>query len=165
MLHVSTDQLRMFEENLGIRKPRQPSGKPRQKRRKEELPENILEEQIRSLLAVRGWIVTRNQVGLYLPYRVAMQKPEEIARAHPVRIGETGTADWRAERAIPGEQHVAQLFYYECKAPGRKPKPDQLRWLERRRAAGIPAEWFDAFDGDFGDGHEFLPWYRRTWGE
>jgi hypothetical protein len=143
--------------------------KPRVKKPKDQLPENMLEAQIRGLLAVKGWTCTRNHVGTYAPYRVLMSLKEktmtfEQAMRNILRIGEKGQADWRAERIvrIQGLSAGAQIFFWEAKAPHAKPSPDQKTWIAKQRALGWEVEWFDDFD--FGGPHSFIDWYRARFG-
>lgn len=126
---------------------------PRTAREKALMPENQLERQCCDWLRVHGWTVTRQQSGAF---RVA---GDNDAPDRWVRIGELGTADWRMEKAIGTYQHAAPLHwlaYFELKAPGKKPRPSQLLWLDRRQATGTPARWFDSFDA-------FKAWCRKTW--
>lgn len=136
--------------------------KPRTQRRRELLPENILESQIKGFLESRGWLLIRQQVGTFVPYRMLAGKEQINVRAvHPVRIGEKGAADWIAVR--PAGRGRAEFFFFECKAGGKKPKPEQREWLEKRAAVGLLAAWFDDFSSDWDT--SFLPWYRARFGE
>ena len=134
------------------RKPRVPG----QRKRREHLPENQLSGQIKGVLEAHGWTVTRQQSGLFT-------RPYETERVHLIRIGEKGRSDWRAERPIPGKPGLVELFYYETKASGKKPRPEQRLWLEKRAACGFLAAWFDDFEGEWDT--SFLPWYRARFGE
>jgi hypothetical protein len=70
---------------------------------------------------------------LFVPYRIVKQvQTGQItlgtAAHNVVRIGEEGAADWWSARPIipPGGRALAglhpwQAYYWECKAPGRKP--------------------------------------------
>jgi hypothetical protein len=144
MIRFSESQARLF--TTAKRGP----AAPRVRRKKEELPENIVVSQISGFLRAHGWTVTRQQSGLFTR---RMGEQEGM-----VRIGEKGTSDWRSERRVSGLLHW--LFYWEAKAPGRKPNPLQLAWIERRMATGTPADWFDGFDSGR---KPFLPWYRRMY--
>lgn len=127
------------------------------RKRREDLPENILSTQIRMFLESRGWTVTRQQSGLFT-------RPYETERVNLVRIGQKGRADWRACRPLRGSGPAAvQQFEYETKAPGKKPRPEQRLYLERLVACGFLAAWFDDFDSDWDTA--FLPWYRARFGE
>jgi hypothetical protein len=69
-----------------------------------------------------------------------------------VRVGEQGTSDWLSLRpiipvggsALDGP-HPWQGFFWEAKAPGRRPTEAQLAWLDRHRRTGIEAWWFNQF--------------------
>jgi hypothetical protein len=69
-----------------------------------------------------------------------------------VRIGEEGAADWWSARpvipvggrALDGP-HPWAGFFWEAKAPGKRPNPAQLEWLDGRRHVGIEAWWFNQF--------------------
>ena len=101
----------------------------------------------------------RQQSGLF-------NRPGMERSGHCIRIGEKGCADWRAERPIiPAGKRVSscaafpcEVMYLEFKAPGKKPKREQILWLERRQLTGIAAGWFDAL-------HYFLPWYYRRFAD
>jgi hypothetical protein len=36
-------------------------------------------------------------------------------------------------------------FFWECKAPGKRPTAAHLEWLEKRRRCGYEATWFNQF--------------------
>jgi hypothetical protein len=147
-------RVRMTAEQFALfHKTEAPSGprKAQVRRRKEDLPENQLEQQILDFLRVRGFRNIRQQVGTYTPYRVLMAISEgkmsvEQAKRNIIRIGTPGMADWLAIRPVEkhgkfGGTFVAfEIFYWEAKAPGKKPKPDQVEWLSSQRATGTPAE-------------------------
>ena len=168
MIRLSKVQLSLLERNLAGLAPEFTSA-----RRREELPENILERQICDFLAWRGFITTRQHVGLFVPYRVLKLAPEAIAR-NIVRIGETGAADWWSARPIilPGGRALDgpwpwQGFYWEAKAPGKRPSAAQLAWMARRRQVGLEAAWFDQFQAhdrpspacEPRDSHVFQVWF------
>lgn len=151
---MSAAQFALFQQPGAARKP----GQPRLKRRPEDLPENQLTRQVCDFLRAKGWTVTRQQSGLFC-------RPFDPASR--IRIGEPGCSDWRAERPVipTGARRGSlaqyhQLFYFELKAPGKKPRPDQLAWLRAREATGTLARWFDAFNG--GRSSDFVAWYRAT---
>lgn len=155
-----------------LEQPARGAPKPRVKKRKDELPENVLEGQIKGLLGARGWTCHRNHVGTFIPTGMIMRALEsgipltkEVLFRSLVRIGEKGIPDWRAERMVPVSDLPAtvQLFYWEAKAPHKKPSPDQKLWMEGRRALGWLVEWFDDFD--FGGSHSFIAWYKERFGE
>jgi hypothetical protein len=145
VIRVSPAQFSLLEANL-----RAGGTAPARGRRREDLPENVLERQICDFLAWRGFLSTRQHVGTFVPYRVLKQ----AARGDPsvIHIGETGAADWWSARPIipPGGRaldgpHSWQGFFWEGKAPGRRPTEAQLAWLERRRQVGFEATWFSQF--------------------
>jgi hypothetical protein len=72
MLRVTAAQLGLLEQNLrsGAQAPARAQREPR---RKEDLPENVLEAQIRDFLAWRGYVNVRQHVGTFVPYRVVKQ--------------------------------------------------------------------------------------------
>jgi len=169
--------LRMSQAQFGLFQEQQRKGggagpkegqprQPRQRRRKDDLPENILEGQIKGFLESRGWILTRNHVGTFLPAGVVMRLIEsgtaltkEALFRCMVRIGQKGFPDWTATRPVPGQQYRRDCFEFEAKAPGKRPSPEQRLCLEKRAAVGLACVWFDDFDGDWDT--SFLPWYRE----
>ena len=159
MIHMSEAQASLFQQNVRRSFGKRPAGTPRVKKRKEDLPENIVTSQIKGFLETKGFLVIRQQSGLF-KQRWGAQKPAGDAPEPDgmVRIGEKGVSDWRAEKPLCDELHRHLLFYLEMKAPGKTPKPEQMLWLERRRATGTPADWFDGFD----TGRKpFIPWFRK----
>jgi hypothetical protein len=63
-----------------------------------------------------------------------------------VKIGEAGTADWWSARPIIAPSGRAldgpwpwQAFYWEAKAPSKKPTDVQLEWMATRRQCGFEA--------------------------
>lgn len=186
MIRVTREQAATLFDNLESASDRpapRKTGKPRVKRRKQDLPENQIESQIRGFLASRNWTVTRNHVGSFIPTGVVMRLLEsgqpltkEILFRSIVRVGEKGDPDWRAERVVTVPGHVVgmekvpylmgtvQLMLIECKAPGRKPSPEQRKRIEDLQALGWVAEYFDDFD-EFPGPHSFCSWYRDRYGE
>ena len=148
------------------------AGKPRAattrlagpRKRREELPENILEEQIKGFLEVRGWVLLRQHVRTVVDWhQLAGKDVVKVATLHPSRIGEKGASDWVAVRPAEGQPRgFVQLFYFETKAPGKKPNPHQRLYLEKRAACGFLAAWFDDFEGAWDT--SFVPWYRARFG-
>ena len=57
----------------------------------------------------------------------------------PQHTNPTGYPDWLFTKA--GELP----WYAEIKAPGEKPTPLQVAWLERLRKDGFDADWYDGF--------------------
>ena len=137
------------------------TGSSRATRRREDLPENQLEKQICDFLRIRRWQVRRNHVGLFVPYRVAMElmagrKPAgHVYKLTPIRINEPGTADWFAVRCGPKQR--VEFFWFECKASGKPPTVKQVRWLWDQNLMALFAEWFDGFEGEAA--HDFVRWY------
>jgi hypothetical protein len=126
-------------------------------RRREDQPENQLERQVIDFLGWRGFISVRQHVGLFVPFRVVKQLQHgeitfEQAMRNIVRIGAEGAADWWSARPIiPPGGHAQDGpwpwagFYWEAKAPGKRPSDAQLAWLEKRRQVGLEAAWFNQF--------------------
>jgi hypothetical protein len=138
---------------LGKRKPRA-KGAHRIKKRKEDLPENQLEKQCLDFLRIRGWIVDRQQSGLF-----------RAPWGGYVRVGEKGCFDWIALRPFrlltkPEDKAMtlSDVLYLELKAPGKKPNVHQLAWARRRRVAGFLCICFAEFS-------DFTNWYRGRFGE
>jgi hypothetical protein len=38
-----------------------------------------------------------------------------------------------------------QGFFWEAKAPGKRPSPAQIEWMDKRRQSGIEAVWLNEF--------------------
>ena len=158
VLRVTERQFSLLKQQL--RRDRDPADapdQPRAHRRRKDLPENQLEGRIASFLGYRGFITVRQHVGTFVPYRVLRQvmrgqvSLDEAAR-DIVRIGEQGAADWWSARPVipPGSRaldgpHPWAGFFWEAKAPGRRPTEAQLAWLDRRRQVGLEAAWFNRF--------------------
>lgn len=132
-------------------------------------------EQIRDFLAWRGFISVRQHVGVFVPYRILRQSPASAAR-NIVRIGEEGAADWWSARPIiaPGGRACDgpwpwKAFFWEAKAPGRRPTAAQLAWIDRCRQLGFEATWFNQFQAqdrpspavESRESHVFEVWF---WG-
>lgn len=106
-------------------------------------------------LRAEGWRVERLQSGLF-------RQPGKNGKR--VRIGEPGRADYFAVR-VPSRgpyEDLIQFFYFEVKAPRKKPTAKQQRWLEDRRRERFLAVWFDSFDRPQNGFAEFLTWYQET---
>lgn len=157
MVWVSEAQYSLLQQQAkAAGKPmlREPEAR-RSPRRVEDLPENQLEAQITDYLRAHGWTCTRQHVGTAYR-RMSTQVMFTIPK---------GPADWRAERAIvpkgqrTGENtcFACELFYFETKAPGKKPERHQTLWALQRQLTGITATWFDSYD-------VFVRWYRRRYG-
>lgn len=144
-----------------------PQRPPRPKKRREDLPENQVEAQIVDFLRAKGWHVTRQQVGTYVPYRVlAEARSGKTPNVIPIRIGEKGMCDWKASRALfrdaiydAAKVLVSRYeFEFEVKAPGRRPNPDQLEYIRRAIALKRNAFWWSSYDA-------FREAYRNLTGE
>lgn len=155
MIRMTERQFEMFRKPGAKRSARTP--KPR-----ESLPENIVKNQVLDFLSCRNWQVTRNHVGTFVPYRcfAALLNAGKQSR-EVISIGRKGDLDWVAMRPVPAGYLRAQkicvlqqMFYFETKAPGRKPSPEQQRMIERHHAAGHNATWFDSLE-------MFVEWYTR----
>ncbi len=112
-------------------------------KRKSDLPENQVAGTIVDYLRWRGWHVVRQQSGLF-------SRPGAKGR---VRVGEVGASDWYAVRPLKGTG-TSEFFYFETKATGKKPTPEQTAWIEQRKKSGIEVEWFDSFES-------FEEWYTE----
>jgi hypothetical protein len=153
-VRASKTQLELLERNLA--RNDEASVIPASRRR-EDMPENVLERQIVDFLAWCGFMSIRQHVGTFLPFRVVKQLQAgqitfEQALRNMVRIGEVGAADWWSARPIipPGGRaldgpHPWAAFSWEAKAPGKRPTDAQLAWIDRRRQVGLEAAWFNQF--------------------
>lgn len=152
----------MFGANLAGRPAASPTRAPRQKKRREELPENIVESQILGFLRARGWIMRRNHVGKHVPlgWLLGMLERGPLTREMLFRavvdVGERNAADWSGHRTISDGHH--QILHVEVKALGQRPKPEQEEWLRDRVALQEPACWADSLEA-------FMAWYRGVFGE
>lgn len=172
MIRVSRAQLSLLEQNLAGQAP----AVIKAGRRRQDLPENMLEKQICDFLAWRGFTSTRQHVGTFVPYRLVrqIQAAPEAAVRNIVRIGEVGAADWWSVRPIiaPGGRALDGPwpwagFFWEAKAPGKRPTEVQLSWMQKRRQVGLTSQWFDQFQaGDREtpaveprDSHVFAIWF------
>lgn len=180
MITMSESQFDLFQRGMATRKGatanygRRTDGSvpaPRVARRfdkkaHDSKPENIVDKQIKDFLAATGWIVTRNHVGTFVPYRVAKTVPLVINGWDVISINERGMPDRKAERVIPGRPGFVERFQYEVKASGNRPSRAQREWLWKHTRLGELAEWFDAYkDEGFDDKrHSFLTWYWYHFG-
>lgn len=145
------------------------SGTPRQKKPRAALPENQLESQVVSFLQARRWFVEKVHVGVFVPWyslEAFWKRGQAIAKGMlaggtVTRLGKKGDPDYRAWRGR--QSGGVDLFLIECKAPGKKPEPDQIDRMRELRLTGAIVEWFDDFD--FGGPHSFLDFYRRTFAQ
>jgi hypothetical protein len=171
-IHISEKQAALwFNGDSKPKKGKKPpngGGSPRKRKKKSELPENKLETVIEGFLTARRWKIIRQHVGTYVPLGRIMSYLESEGGVVPkaavfrniVRIGSKGDPDWLAVRPKRGVRGVYELFFYEAKAPGEKPKPEQLQRLKELAAAGYTAAWFDNYDDGFDT--SFLPWYTAN---
>jgi hypothetical protein len=179
VIRVSPAQLSLLERNLAGARGDQAPAVITRRRRREDLPENVLEQQITDFLAWRGFSTLRLHVGTFVPYRVlkqalAHQLTPEAAARNIVRIGEEGMPDWWSAKPIipPGGRaqdgpHPWAGFFWEAKAPGKKPTEAQLEWIWRRRQVGIEAWWFNQYAAgerpspvcEPRDSHTFEVWF------
>lgn len=93
----------------------------------------------------QGWICRRQHVGLFM-----------TQQGTPIRLGEVGESDWRCIRPKGG--NYAEVFELEMKAPGKKPKPEQLEYMAKRRHQGLQATWASSLT-------MLKDWCRETYGE
>jgi hypothetical protein len=123
------------------------------------LTEAQFTRQIKDLLAFRGYVLIRNHVGKFVPYRVAMECLERLSRgiameavlrhlrANVIAEAEEGTADWVAVHPIK------RTIWIELKRPGEKPRPNQVHWLEYMiQVRQFLGGWWDSID-------EFRAWF------
>jgi hypothetical protein len=157
LIRASKAQLTLLEANLaGARGDQAPAVVPVRRRRQDQ-PENVLEKQILDFLGYRGFVSSRQHVGAFTPYRILRlvargQLSLDEASRNLVQINEKGASDWWSARPlIPtgGRAQDApwpwQGFFWECKAPNKRPTDAQLEWLAKRRQCGFEAVWFNAF--------------------
>jgi hypothetical protein len=157
VIRISESQLGLLEQNQAVARGDQAPAVVPVRRRREHLPENQLESQIQDFLSWHGFISIRQHVGTFLPLRIVRQLQAgqisfDQALRNVVRIGEEGAADWWSARPIipPGGRALDGPwpwagFFWEAKAPGKRPSPAQLEWISRRRQVGIEATWFNQF--------------------
>ncbi len=149
-LRLTPDQAALF---LG--KPKfgsKPERAPR-KKRKEDLPENQVEKQIRDFLLAHGWQVERQHVGTFVPFRVFAalrdaKSPADRERAmkysNVVRIGEKGKPDWSATLRLDRGLYLHMEF--EVKAPGKQLRTEQWEYIRRAQALKRNAFCWDSFN-------------------
>jgi hypothetical protein len=160
MIRITEQQARLLFGRKATKvngggEPEQKVRRPRLRKRREDLPENQAVRQIRDFLAVRGWLTIRQQVGTF-------RTMDAAGTFRFIRVGEKGAADWSAVLPARGEHRTAaHFFFFEVKARGKKPSTDQLFWMEKVRAMGFMADWFDGLsDGT----RPFAPWYAGVFG-
>jgi hypothetical protein len=114
------------------------------------LSEADVTKQVTDFLRFRGWTLIRLNSGLF--------NTKDGKRTY--QIGEKGQADWLALKAVPilsGVLPLANVIFLELKAPGKKPRADQQKWLEAKRRDGFHATWTDSLD-------RFIQWYQAGGG-
>ena len=107
--------------------------------------ESTIEAAIVQFLQQRGWIVDRNQVGLFY-----------TSDGRPCPVGRRGQCDWRAVRAR-GRGRVEYLEV-EVKRPGGKPSAPQREYMAIRTHQGIAVTWADSLE-------MFERWYRAHYND
>lgn len=81
-------------------------------------------EHMRSL----GYREKRNHVGLFY-----------TEHGTPIHMGKVGEPDWLFLK--PND-----VVYIEIKAPGKKPKPEQLEYIAKLQHLGFKATWCDSVE-------------------
>jgi len=154
-------------EELVLQPPGTVTSRPG-KKRKQDLPENILEEQIGGFMRARNWTRTRNHVGTFVPLGFILRQFETLSSGsvdieslkqsmmrNLARIGTKGQPDYVFTRPrFDAGFALFQKVWIECKAPGKKPRPEQAEWIRNSNLMGEPANWFDGFD-------KFIAWYKE----
>ncbi len=138
-----------------------PSGPAKSKAQRDAQPENQVEALISGFLRLRRWIVTRQQVGTFVPYWVAakLQEGEHVnIGANVVRVGAKDDPDWLCRRPVIGSPGTVELFYLEVKGPKKEPSDGQITKIRELKALGFQAVWFDNLDA-------FKRWYVSVYGE
>lgn len=84
-----------------------------------------------------------------------------IKRAVKALGGETRKVEWSGRRGAPDLLVLlpGHHFFIEAKAPGEKPRPEQLREHERLRKAGFDVFVLDDADAALG----FISLLEATW--
>lgn len=170
--HLTEDQAALLFDDFKKQSPFKGTKRgPRPKRKKSELPENQVEAAIESFLRLRGWVVTRVHIGTFVPLGRLMQSLEssgtvsrEVVMRSIVRMGKKGECDFWAVRPTPGQRRLYQFFFYEVKAPGKRPTPEQVDWMRSMASCGIEAKWFDDFQDD-GFDTSFMNYYKARYPE
>ena len=105
------------------------------------LSEADVTKQVTDFLRYRKWTLIRLNSGLF-------QTRDGGKRTY--QIGEKGQADWLALR--PFGDGKFNVLFVEMKAPGKRPRADQERWLWVKQEEGFNATWTDSLEG-------FIAWY------
>lgn len=93
-------------------------------------PEGLVTNECVAWAQSQGWRPDRNHVGtFYTKY------------GGTVHIGRNGQPDWRFVKGNPDR-------YFECefKAPGKKPRKDQIEYMAILKHLGIKVFWADSLD-------------------
>jgi hypothetical protein len=155
MVRLSEKQFALLENKSEKASP-QGKRRPRTQREKAALPENQIERAICDVLSANGYVNLRMHVGLFRGWH----------GTSIVRVGEVGMPDWLSLCPISGAggPRRVKAIWWECKAPGRKPRPEQLEWLDRHHRCGFTTAWFNQFDDDDRTdpehSHVFITWFR-----
>jgi len=117
------------------------------------LTEAQLTRQVKDFLAYHGYVMIRNHVGTFVPYRIALECIERVLRgatrqavlrhlqSNVISEAEEGTADWLA---VHPEKRA---IWIELKRPGEKPRPNQVCWLEYMiQVRQFLGGWWDSID-------------------
>ena len=107
------------------------------------LSEADVTKQVTDFLRYRKWTLIRLNSGLF--------NTKDGKRTY--QIGEKGQADWLALR--PFYDGKFNVFFVEIKAPGKKPRADQARWLWVKGKEGFHATWTDSLE-------RFIEWYEKN---
>jgi hypothetical protein len=98
---------------------------------------------VTDLMKAKGYRCMRLQSGVF------------ASETRILRIGEKGLPDWLFLRAHPAAAAGwATVIFVECKAPGKKPRPEQAAWIAEATKAGLLATWTD-------DVKLFAAWLRE----
>lgn len=87
-------------------------------------PETILQNKILAALNARGHYARNHTVGQFYTKYGAV-----------IHVGTHGESD------IDGHRKDGRAIYLEVKIPGKRPRPDQLQFLEAMRNSGAIAGW------------------------
>lgn len=148
-VRISVNQEKLFKTGKKTRA----KGAPRQKKRKEDLPENQTEAAVIGFLQTKGFTCLRQHRGLF----------RRIEGGAPFTVGLKGQCDWIAFRPIyPSGQRINAskdavphlILEFEAKAPKKRPSPDQLKYIRNRVATGTPATWADSLS-------MFQAWFEK----
>lgn len=108
------------------------------------LKETDVVRQITDLMKAEGYRIMRLQSGVF------------VSDTRILRIGERGLPDWLFLRRSEDRCRPVAMFV-EIKAPGKKPRPEQVAWINEAIEAGLLACWTDDLDS-------FRSWMRSAIG-